>query len=386
MKSRDRLGIIPAAVLGVLFSNTLVAQEAGDYYGGLSWGQTRARLDEQRTINLLLGNRATSVATSTDDKDSGHKIFGGYQLNRNFALEAGYVNLGKFRFASNTVPAGHLNGQLRLQGGNLDLVARAPLTDRLSLLGRVGATYLKVRGSFNGTGAVLVSDENPRTRKVNYKAGVGLQYALTPAVLARVEAERFRVEGPLDSSGRVSMMSVGLVFPFGGGRKPVAQVASAPVYIAPAPVPVVQPPAPVAPIAVAPVVQPPPERRQVRFSAESLFAFDRAVLRPEGRDVLDKFANDLRGMRFERISVEGHTDRLGTDAYNQKLSEERAQSVRSYLVDNGRLDASRISAVGRGESMPVTKAGECIGKAPNRRLIECLQPDRRVDVEVTASQ
>ncbi|MCY1370438.1 Outer membrane protein A [compost metagenome] len=86
------------------------------------------------------------------------------------------------------------------------------------------------------------------------------------------------------------------------------------------------------------------------------------------------------------MTVEGHTDRLGSDSYNQKLSEERATAVKNYLVTSGKLDGSKISAVGKGETMPVTKPGDCKGTKRTAALVACLQPDRRVDVEVTGTR
>ena len=126
--------------------------------------------------------------------------------------------------------------------------------------------------------------------------------------------------------------------------------------------------------------------KKVQFSADSLFTFDKAVVRPDGKTALDAFARDLQGTRYSTISVEGNTDRLGSDAYNQKLSQERADAVKSYLVSNAGIDARKITAVGRGESNPVTKPGDCKGTKPTPSLIACLQPDRRVDVVVTGER
>lgn len=130
----------------------------------------------------------------------------------------------------------------------------------------------------------------------------------------------------------------------------------------------------------------PVERRRVSFAAESLFAFDKTVIKPEGKTALDRFANELRGTQFDRISVEGHADRLGSNSYNQRLSTKRAEAVKAYLISAGRVDANKISAVGKGETMPVTKPGDCRGNKQTPALVACLQPDRRVDVEVTATK
>ena len=138
------------------------------------------------------------------------------------------------------------------------------------------------------------------------------------------------------------------------------------------------------PAPVAAPAEPVPQR--VSFSAESLFGFDASTVKPEGRAELDKFARDLTGTNYQTVVVEGHTDRLGSDAYNQKLSEERAMAVKNYLVTNGRLDSSKISAVGKGETQPVTKPEDCKGNSRTAALVACLQPDRRVDVEVTGTR
>jgi OOP family OmpA-OmpF porin len=86
------------------------------------------------------------------------------------------------------------------------------------------------------------------------------------------------------------------------------------------------------------------------------------------------------------ITVEGHTDRLGTSAYNQKLSQQRADSVKAYLVVSDKLDASKINTVAKGESMPVTKADDCKGNKASPKLIACLQADRRVEIEVSGTR
>lgn len=122
------------------------------------------------------------------------------------------------------------------------------------------------------------------------------------------------------------------------------------------------------------------------LSAESLFSFDRSELSASGREALDRFVRDMGGLAFDTVTVEGHTDRLGSDGYNQKLSQARAEAVKSYLAGPGGLAASRINTVGKGESSPVTRAGDCRGNAASAALIACLQPDRRVEIEVTGTR
>jgi OOP family OmpA-OmpF porin len=383
MTRLNAIGLIGLAGLGSIAAAPAIAQDDKYWYGGLSLGQSRSKIDEERITASLLAAGLTTTAMSRDESDPAFKLFGGYQFNRNFALEAGYFNLGKFGFTSTTSPAGTLNGQIKLQGLNLDLVGTLPITQKLSAIARVGGQYANARDTFSGTGAVSVMNANPRKSEFNYKVGAGLQYAFSPSFILRGEGERYRINDAVGNHGDINVVSVSLVFPF--GRAPeVRPRAAAPVYVAPpepaAPAPVVAAAAPVAAVVVA------PERRRVSFSADSLFAFDQSVVRPEGKKALDAFAQELKGTRFDVITVEGHTDRLGSVAYNQKLSTRRAESVKDYLVNAGGVDAGKVSAVGKSESDPVTKADDCRGSAQNAKLIACLQPDRRVVVEVAGTR
>ncbi len=92
----------------------------------------------------------------------------------------------------------------------------------------------------------------------------------------------------------------------------------------------------------------------VSYETESMFGFDESRLRPEGAKALDDFVQQRQGAACGSILVQGHTDRLGSEAYNQRLSLDRAQAVKSYLVDNGSPEAGRVSATGLGASQPVT--------------------------------
>ena len=384
MTSNQILRLLALASLGSLIAAPSFAQEGGYYYGGLSLGQSRAKIDEERITASLLAAGFTSTGFTRDESDTAYKLFGGYQFNRYFGLEAGYFNLGKFGFTATTTPPGTLNGSIKLQGLNLDLVGTLPLSERFAVIGRVGAQAARSRDSFSGTGAVTVGNPNPSARDTTYKVGAGLQYAFSPSFLVRGEAERYRVNDAVGNHGDVDMVSISLVFPFGRTAAPAPR-AAAPAYVAPAPAPVVaQAPPPPPPPAPAPVMA--PERRRVSFSAESLFVFDRADVQPEGKAALDRFAAETRGTQFDVITVEGHTDRLGSPAYNQKLSTQRAEAVKSYLVSSGGFDAAKINAVGKGESTPVTQAADCKGNSPTPKLIACLQPDRRVEIEVTGTR
>lgn len=383
MKSHHARALLSATGLTLLVG-AAYAQDDSYYYGGLGVGQSQAKIDEGKVAGSLFTNNGLQTNSITRNaSDTAYKVFGGYQFNRNFGLELGYFNLGQFGFTALTTPPGTLNGQIKVHGFNLDLVGTLPITENLSALGRVGATSALTEDSFAGTGAVLVTNPSPSKRETNYKPGVGLQYAFNPSFLVRGEAERYRISDAVGGHGGVNMFSVSLVFPLGRTDEPKAVAMN--TYVAPAPAPepvVVAQAAPPPPVVMAPA----PEPRRVSFSAESLFAFDNASIRPDGAAALDKFASDLRGTTFDVITVEGHTDRLGSDAHNNMLSMKRATAVKNYLVTSDKLDPAKISAVGKGESDPVTKPDDCKGNRPTVKLIACLSPDRRVDLVVNGTR
>ncbi|MFI4940760.1 MAG: OmpA family protein [Burkholderiales bacterium] len=137
----------------------------------------------------------------------------------------------------------------------------------------------------------------------------------------------------------------------------------------------------------APMPAPEPARimpRKISLSADALFDFDKSALKPEGKVLLDGLAKELNGVSYNTIAVTGYTDRIGSVAYNQKLSEQRANTVKVYLESTG-IAANTISAEGKGKAQPVTNPGDCKGRV-SKRVIACLQPDRRVDVEVSGAK
>jgi len=137
---------------------------------------------------------------------------------------------------------------------------------------------------------------------------------------------------------------------------------------------------------VKPQEKKPEEVRTVPVLNNVLFDFDKSDLKPAGKQELDKLAGDLRGASYDAIQVTGHTDRLGGHAYNQRLSERRAQAVSAYLVQSAAIPPGKIAAKGVDGADPVTKPGDCKGNKATPQLITCLQPDRRVDIEVTGTK
>lgn len=134
------------------------------------------------------------------------------------------------------------------------------------------------------------------------------------------------------------------------------------------------PPAPPAPVvapapapAPAPVVAPVPTSEKVTYAADAFFDFDKAILKPEAKTKLDDLVSKLKAINLEVIISVGHTDSVGSDEYNQKLSVRRAEAVKAYLVSKG-VEAGRAYTEGKGEKQPVADNKTAEGRAKNRRV------------------
>jgi OOP family OmpA-OmpF porin len=150
----------------------------------------------------------------------------------------------------------------------------------------------------------------------------------------------------------------------------------------PAPPPPVAAPTPPPPApAPAPTPPPPPQVQKITLASKALFDFDKAVLKPEGKAAIDsEIISRLSSVqKLELVLVTGHTDRIGTQQYNQKLSERRADAVRDYLVSRG-VPRDKIETLGMGKTQPVP--GVVCNQKALKALIACLAPNRRVEVEV----
>lgn len=386
------VGTLSLVGCAVIVSPCAVADDSGWYMGG-NVGRSQAKIDDARITSSLAGFTATAI--TDDNSNTGYKLFGGYKFNPHFALEGGYFDLGKFGFTATTaLPAGTLSGNTKLGGINLDAVGILPITEKFSAFGRFGLNYAEARDNFTSSGAVPAQTNiSPTKHAANPKAGLGLQYDFTQSLGMRAEVERYRINDAVGNKGDIDLVSFGLVYRFGVKKPapaPAPKAAALEPVTAPAPQPVVVMPPILPPVLQSVAVVPPPAVRKVIFSTDSstdsLFDFGKATISPVGQQALDKFAADLKDANFDVITVTGHTDRIGSFAYNMKLSKRRAEAVMAYLVESTGIPSDKIAARGMGDSDPVTKPGECKGTKETKKLITCLGPDQRVEVEVSATR
>lgn len=345
--------IISIAVATTLGLAAFVASAEDMYRGawyalpGLSYMNTDSDLDADNGGGafIKLGKELSpswdiqgGLGYNRADEDTGIAGVGGRYKQTTLGVDALYMfSRDKFR--------PFLLAGLGVARNNVDYSNFAALNDRskTSWLANVGlgAQYL-----FNDTFGLQADLRHQWTRSD-----------------AKAPGTSFDADGTIGNT----LLSLGAIFRFG---------APAPVVAAVEPVPVAAPePAPepvAAPVAVPEPCQ--PKFQTVTLQAERLFGFDKFKLNGDAvAEVDDVVATLKEHPEFDVVVVTGHTDRIGSEQYNQKLSEKRAEVIKQHLVKHG-IEESRILAVGKGESQPLV---ECKG-VRGKKLIECLAPNRRV--------
>ena len=240
-------------------------------------------------------------------------------------------------------------------------------------------------------GAGTIKDDTGTSSKYSpmVNAGLGVAYPIQRWGRLFIDG-RYRWDDnrrDLVSSGNFSdwIVSFGIQIPLGTAPAVAQPVRAEPPPPAPAPPP---------PVAKPEAKPPPPPKKPVTktftLSADAMFDFDSARLTPVGQNRLDNMITEARQAGIASVSsmtIVGHTDPLGPDAYNQKLSEQRAAAVRDYLVSKG-MSSSVIQTEGRGKTQPKVTEADCKakGEAKSRQaLIKCLAPDRRVEISATGT-
>ncbi|RUO39020.1 hypothetical protein CWE22_10960 [Pseudidiomarina aestuarii] len=352
MKTNKITQAISALVLAGMTLPAVAADQDG-WYIGAGGGASRATIAEQEIRADLEASGYEVTRFRFDDRDFGYKIFAGYQFNQYFAMEGGYFDLGKFNYDAETISLGVKTGELDFRGWNLDFMGILPITEQSSLFARIGAHNSKSTVDFVGTGAVNVLTPQYRKRSTDYKFGVGYQYQASEHMAIRFEAERYRMDDAVGNRGDIDFYSMNVIYRFGGSR----HVAAAPIS-QPAPAP--------APATVVAPVQ--PVNTQYCSDLEIKFEIANNDIERVNREHMLVLATFLNKYPETKAKIEGHTDSVGNDSDNLKLSQERAQSVVDYLVRENNINRNRLTAVGYGETRPIADNATNQGKQANRRI------------------
>lgn len=371
--TKSSLALALAAITAIASPCVVAADQSQEsesndsgWYGGFNIGQTSATIDDEKiTAGLLAGGLGTASITD-DDRDTGFKVFGAYQFNENFALEGGYFDLGEFGFLATTVPPGTLSGTIKATGWNLDAVGILPFTEKFSAFGRLGLNYADVKDSFAGTGAVSVLLPTAKESGASYKIGVGLQYDFTERLGMRAEVERYRLDDAVGNMSDIDLLSLGLVFRFGGKSEPGAAPVAAPVAAS-------CPKAPVAAACPTPppaVVVVPLAKKTAEYCSilDLTYEINQEEIQNDDKEKLKVLGTFLKKYPDTTAVIEGHADDVGTTRHNLDLSQQRADSVVTYLTDTFKIAPSRLSAVGYGDTRPIADNRTQEGKRANRRI------------------
>ncbi|MFC0324027.1 porin OmpA [Gallibacterium melopsittaci] len=339
---------IALAISGLAFvSVAQAAPQANTFYAGAKAGWASFHYDVNQFDSKYDGDFGINRNSET------YGVFGGYQITDNFAVEAGYDFYGKLRrHQGDSVRARHT-----AHGLNLSLKASYPVAyvDGLDVYGRLGAALIRSDYAQHENGVKTVSKHK---LKVSPVFAAGVEYAILPELAARLEYQWVAKVGKVNQfadnvsySPSIGSVSLGLSYRFGQGEQ--------------APAPAVE------------VVN-----KKFALSSDVLFAFGKANLKPEAAQSLDNLQQEIAKVgTLSSVEVAGYTDRIGSDKYNLKLSQDRANTVANYLVSKS-VSPDVIKAVGYGKANPVT-GNTCDAVKGRKALIACLAPDRRVEVSVS---
>lgn len=289
-------------------------------------------------------------------------VFGGYQIlnqdNLGLAVELGYDDFGraKARKEGKTV-AKHTN-----HGAHLSLKGSYEVLNGLDVYGKAGVALVRSDYKVYNDGA-RNHEFSRHSLRTSGLFSVGAEYAVLPELAVRLEYQWLTRVGKLRTQDKpnsainynpwIGSINVGISYRFGQGEAPVVAA---------------------------------PEMVSKTFSLNSdvTFAFGKANLKPQAQATLDSVYGEISQVKSAKVAVAGYTDRIGSDAFNVKLSQERADSVANYFVAKG-VAADAISATGYGEANPVTGA-TCDQVKGRKALIACLAPDRRVEIAVNGTK
>jgi len=388
--TRNHVGAAVAAAL-LTMSFSAMAEDTGNNDSGSS-GMSNMFTGPWYVMPTL-GAMHTDRQLRADDWNASYGIRLGKELSEHWDVQLG-LNYSKADEDSSRYSGGRYR-QTILGLDALYMFSRDRF--RPFLLAGVGVANNNIH--YNGAPGFANADGNKNSWMAN--VGFGAQYDFTDRIGMQADVRqvysRSRANGGMFGSDRHdttgnTYLNVGLIIKFG---EPTRTAAAEP---APAPEPVAETAAPETPppeTKPEPAPEPQPQQeaaavgpdepaiQKVAIQAEVLFDFNKAVVKDAGKRILDSDVVEKMksNPQVELLLITGHADRLGGEQYNQKLSERRAEAVKRYLVSQG-IEEQRLHTAGKGESEPVV---QCAGPK-NAKTIKCLQPNRRVVLEIEAQR
>lgn len=332
------------------------APQANTFYVGAKAGWASFH-DGLNQLNQNYDYRNNQVSLSTKNDSVTYGVFGGYQITDHFAVELGYDDFGRAKLKAATKDQKATVAKHTNHGVHLSLKASYPVLEGLDVYARVGAAL--VRSDYKIADELAAESEITRNHslKVSPVFAGGVEYAFIPELALRVEYQWLKGVGKyktasghqVDYSPSIGSVTAGLSYRFG-------QTVAMPEIVS----------------------------KTFTLNSDVTFGFDKADLKPAAQNVLDGIYGEIAQLKAASVAVAGYTDRLGSDAYNLKLSQRRADTVANYLVAKG-VAQNAIMATGHGEANPVT-GNKCDAVKGRKALIACLADDRRVEIAVKGNK
>ncbi|HHE9496303.1 porin OmpA [Haemophilus influenzae] len=338
------------------------APQENTFYAGVKAGQ--GSFHDGINNNGAIKEALTSASYGYRRNTFTYGVFGGYQIlnqdNFGLAAELGYDNFGRAKLREVGKPsAKHTN-----HGAHLSLKGSYEVLDGLDVYGKAGVALVRSDYKFyeaaNGT---RDHKKGRHTARVSGLFAVGAEYAVLPELAVRLEYQwltrvgKYRPQNKpntaINYNPWIGSINAGISYRFGQGAAPVV---AAPEVVS----------------------------KTFSLNSDVTFAFGKANLKPQAQATLDSIYGEMSQVKSAKVAVAGYTDRIGSDAFNVKLSQERADSVANYFVAKG-VAADAISATGYGKANPVTGA-TCDQVKGRKALIACLAPDRRVEIAVNGTK
>ncbi len=329
---KKNLLALSIAAAALMASTAATAAIDDTFYAGFRGGYAHADWDSSDT----------AYWDSDDNSGYGLGLFGGYSFNPYFSVEAAYNYFDGFK----AIGAANETNDIDVHGPELSLRLSYPLTD--------AGTDIFLRGG------VMYAFADGDSDKLAPVVGAGVNFMLTDNWALRLGYDRYfevydedtSTDG-IDFDVDMAYISIGYVFGDRSAPAPVTKTVTQTVTT------------------------------EYSLDANTTFGFDSDSLSQQGKDAVSQVVLDAQNanLNFAQYAVTGYTDRLGREAYNQKLSERRAQAVADELVAKG-VPAGDITVTGMGSANPVSTG--CEGLSRND-LIKCLAPDRRVTINVTGT-